>query len=147
MNDELKLFTDNQKDFLKFLKAKYHLYHLSNVFFRDMHYGVMAYLQINNMSSKYTSAEELTRKVVGLLEKANILKNVDHLAWVLHYPEFKKPSAKPAPPAKPAASPPKPAGAATAPKPATPAAASTTKPAGTPPLASTTGSAQEVSQS
>lgn len=111
MNEQLKLLVDNQKDFLKFLKAKYHLYHLSNVFFRDIHYGVMAYLELNHMKHKYAPTEELSRKVVESLEQANILKNVGHLAWVLTYPEFKKPSVKPAAPAKPAAPVAKPASA------------------------------------
>ncbi|HLF20671.1 MAG TPA: hypothetical protein VI704_07760 [Bacteroidota bacterium] len=121
MNEQLKLLVDNQKDFLRFLKAKYHLYHLSNVFFRDMHYGVMAYLELNNMKHKYAPSEELTRKVVESLEQAKILKNVGHLAWVLTYPEFKKPSVKPAPPARPAVPAAKPA-SAQAPKPVAPAA-------------------------
>ena len=126
MNDRLKFFVDDQKNFLKFLKTKYHLYHLSNVFFRDMHYGVMAYLEINNMTHKYAPAEELTHKVVEMLEQAKVLRNVGHLAWVLTYPEFKKPSAKPAPPAKPAASAVKPAGASPASRPAATVAAGAT---------------------
>ena len=102
MNNQIKFLTDNQKDFLKFLKSKYHLYHLSNVFFRDMHYGVMAYLSLNNMEHRYSKSEELTRRVVESLERANILRNVGGLAWLLLYPEFKKPLVKPAAPAKPA---------------------------------------------
>lgn len=119
MNDQFKLFIDNRKDFLKFLKAKFHLYHLSNVFFRDMHYGVMAYLSLNKMDHKYSKTEELTHKVVESLEKANILKDVGRLAWVLVYPEFKKPMVKPAAPAKPAATAAKPAVPPAAAKPAT----------------------------
>jgi hypothetical protein len=103
MEDQLKLFVENQKDFLKFLKAKFHLYHLSNVFFRDIHYGVMAYLDLNSVKYRYTKAEELTWKIIESLEKANILKEVDHQAWVLLYPEFKKPPVKPAVATKPAA--------------------------------------------
>jgi len=114
MVEHLTLFVDKRVDFLKFLKVKYHLYHLSNVFFRDLHYGVMAYLELNKIKFKYLEAEELTRKVTESLEDANILKKVDKLTWVLHYPEFKKPLVKPAAPAKPVA------------KPAAPAATQTT---------------------
>ncbi len=103
MLEHLPLFIDKQTDFLKFLKAKYHLYHLSNVFFRDIHYGVMAFLELNKIKYKYLEAEELARKVIESLEEAGILKKVDKLTWVLHYPEFKKPPVKPAAPAKPAA--------------------------------------------
>jgi hypothetical protein len=110
MTEQIKLFEEKRSDFLKFLKAKYYLYHLSNVFFRDMHYGVMAYLEINKIKYKYLEAEDLTRKVIDSLEGANILRKIDKLTWVLNFPEFKKPAVKPAAPAKPAA-----------PKPATPA--------------------------
>ena len=116
MLEHLKLFTDKQADFLKFLKVKYHLYHLSNVFFRDLHYGVMAFLELNKIKFKYLEAEDLTKKVIDELEETNILKKVDKLTWVLHYPEFKKPTVKPAAPAKPAVKPAAPA----VPKPATP---------------------------
>ncbi|MCI0706159.1 MAG: hypothetical protein L0Y80_01570 [Ignavibacteriae bacterium] len=111
MLEHLTLFTTKQADFLKFLKLKYHLYHLSNVFFRDLHYGVMAFLELNKIKSKYLEAEELTKKVIDSLEEANILKKVDKLTWVLHYAEFKKPATKPTPPAKPAAKPAAPAAA------------------------------------
>jgi len=127
MNDQLKLLIDNQKDFLKFLKARFHLYHLSNVFFRDMHYGVMAYLSVNGMKHEYSKTEELTHKIVESLEKENILKDVGRLAWLLVYPEFKKPMVKPVIPAKPAvppaaAKPAAPSPVVVAPKPAPPAA-------------------------
>lgn len=118
MLGHLKLFEEKRIDFLKFLKAKYHLYHRSNVFFRDIHYGVMAYLELNKIKFKYLEAEELTRKVIEALEEGNILTRIDKLTWVLNYPEFKKPVVKPPAPAKPAAAPAKPAAPA-APKPAT----------------------------
>jgi hypothetical protein len=118
MTEQIKLFEEKRSDFLRFLKAKYHLYHLSNVFFRDMHYGVMGYLEINKIKYKYLEAEELTHKVISSFEEANILRKIDKLTWVLTYPEFKKPVVKPAAPAKPAA--PKPAAAPA--KPAAPAA-------------------------
>ncbi|HWP81224.1 MAG TPA: hypothetical protein VNN76_01060 [Bacteroidota bacterium] len=125
MSDLLKLFTDKRKEFLNFLKSRYHLYHLSNVFFRDMHYGVMAFLAMNGTKVKYTQAEELTKKVIESLEQANILVKADRLAWVLTYPDFKKPPVKPAAPAKPS-TPAKPAAAPAKPQPtseATPASA------------------------
>jgi hypothetical protein len=104
MESKLKLFTDNQKDFLKYLKSRFPLYHDSNVFFRDLHYGVMSYLDINKVRYSYTEAEAVTRAVVEALETATILRRIDRQTWMLNYPEFKKPSSKPAPPAKPTAS-------------------------------------------
>jgi hypothetical protein len=42
MNMEKKYINllSNQDELFTFLKLKFKLYHLSNVFFRDLHYGV-----------------------------------------------------------------------------------------------------------
>lgn len=102
-NGKLAFLLENQKDFLSFLKTKFKLFHLSNVFFRDMHYGVMSYLEWKNKPLQYSQAEDLTRALIQKLESGGILKNVDRLAFTLVYPDFKKPPVKPAVPAKPAA--------------------------------------------
>ncbi len=103
MDSTLKFLVDNQKDVLSFLKTRYHLYHLSNVFFRDIHYGIMAYLEWKGISAGYTPSEKHAQVLVDSLVKAGILSNVDRNAYVLNYPEFRKPPVKPAAPAKPAA--------------------------------------------
>lgn len=111
-------FEKEQKEFLTFLKSRLNLFHQSNVFFRDIHYGVMAYLEMNNLRTSYTKAEELTRDIMGGLEKKGILLPIDRQTFVLMYPDFKKPAVKkpaPAAPAKPvAAAPAKPAQSAPA---------------------------------
>ncbi len=115
MNNKIKLFEENQKDFLNYLKSRYYLYHLSNVFFRDIHYGVMAYLELKGMKQGYSSAEDVTKTVIESLEGKGLLQKTGHMTWMLDYPEFKKPAVKQAAVAKPAAPP-------AAAKPAAPAA-------------------------
>ena len=117
---------EHEADFLKYFKSKYPFFHLSNVFFRDLHYGVMSFLQQQKQETTYPEAENATEQIAKHLEGKNIFQRIDDRTWLLHYPEFKaipkkKPvkAAKPAP-AKPAAA--KPAQASTA-KPAAPAAA------------------------
>jgi hypothetical protein len=92
--DAVKAIVENQKDFLKYLKSKFPLYHLSNVFFRDFHYGVMNYLMIYGKKLKYNDGEAITRGVIAELEKADILKPIDHQSWLLNYPEFQLPKMK-----------------------------------------------------
>lgn len=94
MNEKLILFTDNQKEFLKYLKSRYKLFHQSNIFFRDVHYGVMAFLEINKIKYTYPEAEELTRKLIVTLEQSNVLKKINDRTWVLNYPEFALPRTK-----------------------------------------------------
>ena len=95
----------NQKELLTFLKSRYHLYHLSNVFFRDLHYGVMAFAVRNGKTLSYAEGERLTKGWVASLESSGVLRRLDDRTWLLRYPEFKLVAAKPAVPAKPAAAP------------------------------------------
>ncbi len=90
----MNIIINNQSEFFKYLKSKFPLYHLSNVFFRDLHYGVMNFLQGRNVKIKYFEAEEITKGVIDHLEKQNILKKVDKQTWVLNYPEYLLPKVK-----------------------------------------------------
>ncbi|HAV22375.1 MAG TPA: hypothetical protein DCX46_02560 [Bacteroidetes bacterium] len=131
MSTALSIFTDNTKEFLKFMKSRYTLIHQSNVFFRDVHYAVMAYLELNKVHPRYLESEELTRRVIAHLEQQGLLRPIDARTWLVTVPEFKLPSSKPAAPAKPAPgaasrpAAPKPAAA-----PATPAAPAPQPPQG-----------------
>ncbi|HTP12834.1 MAG TPA: hypothetical protein VMM37_04370 [Bacteroidota bacterium] len=133
MDHSLRLFIDKRTDFLGFLKTRYSLFHLSNLFFRDLHYGVMAFLEMNGLQHAYTPSEELTRKVIGVYEKDGLLLPVDGRTWMLNYLPFRKAPAKPAPPAKP--TPPAPVS-----KPATDLKPSASKPVAASPAASTAAS-------
>jgi hypothetical protein len=109
---------NNEKEVLTFLKSKYPLYHLSNVFFRDIQYGIQVFLIRKKMEVGYADAEKIARAFVARLERNKILTAIDNQTWVVHYPEFKKLATAPAPAARPIAAT-KPAGAASvAPRPA-----------------------------
>ncbi|MBM4160034.1 MAG: hypothetical protein FJ217_02940 [Ignavibacteria bacterium] len=103
MSEKLKILTDNTREVLRFLKSKYHFIHLSNVFFRDLQYGVTAYFESKGTKLGYADAEELAAQYVAALERVNILKRITQGSWMLVYPEFRKTPVKPAAPAKPAA--------------------------------------------
>ncbi|HEX9615374.1 MAG TPA: hypothetical protein VGA55_07690 [Bacteroidota bacterium] len=127
-NGKLQYLTENKKEFLAFLKTRYKLYHRSNVFFRDLHYGVMTFLASKEKETGYTEAEGIANRLVQELETTGTLKKIDGMAYLLEYPEFKKPPVKPAIPAKPTAAAPKPAAAPAKPA-APPASVGTAKPA------------------
>ncbi len=80
-----------QAEFLKYLKSKFTLIHMSNFFFRDFHYGVMAYLEEHGMKMKYQDAENVAHEVAAKLERSGIFKRIDHQSWLLMYPEFTLP--------------------------------------------------------
>jgi hypothetical protein len=88
---EAEIILTHQTEFLKYLKSKFTLIHLSNLFFRDLHYGVMSYLADHGMKLKHDAAERVARAVAENLERGGILKNIDHQSWLLQYPEFALP--------------------------------------------------------
>lgn len=79
---------NNQVEFLHFLKAKFPLYHLSNFFFRDLHYGIISFFEQKHLKIGYGDAEQVAREVAQHFEKQNIFKKVNQQGWVLQYPEF-----------------------------------------------------------
>jgi len=86
------LITDTG-DFLGFLRTKFKfgLIHNSNFFFRDLHYGVMAYLASKGRHAGYTRSEKIARELAADLERAGILKKIDYQSWCVNYPEFALP--------------------------------------------------------
>jgi hypothetical protein len=88
---KIDLLTSNHTEFLKFLKSQFPLYHKSNVFFRDLQYGVIEYFaSVKKMKVPYAEADGIARQLADNLEKKEVLKKLDHQTWVLQYPEFTK---------------------------------------------------------
>jgi hypothetical protein len=90
----LNEIVDTNEGFLAFLKSRTHLYHQSNVFFRDFHYGIIAYGEMKRKQISYGKAEELARELVSSLEHAGFLRGITPGSWMLNYPEFRKPASK-----------------------------------------------------
>lgn len=90
----LHTFLSDRNDFLHFMKSRFHLYHLSNVFFRDVQYTLMAYAAMKGQKISYGQAEELTKELVLGLTNVGIFIKVSHGTWVLNYPGFRTPSTK-----------------------------------------------------
>lgn len=88
---KIDLLTSNHLEFLRFLKTQFPLFHKSNIFFRDLQYGVMEYFeQKKKLKVKYTEAETIARKYAEFMEKKEIFRKLDHQTWVLNYPDFTK---------------------------------------------------------
>jgi hypothetical protein len=121
----LDYVVNSEKEILAFLKSQYPLYHMSNVFFRDIQYGIQKMFERKDVKIGYADAEKIAKAFVAQLERKKILVRIDGQSWVLQYPEFRKPPVKTAPAAKPAGP------AAAVPRPA-PGAPSAVKPPASP---------------
>jgi hypothetical protein len=118
----LSYVLQNEKEVLDFLKLHFPIYHESNVFFRDIQYGIQSLLERKGMRIGYTDGETVAREFIRSMEEKKIFMPVDKQTWVVNNPEYRKPqikapaaSARPAPPKAAAAMPP---AAAAAPEPA-----------------------------
>ena len=119
MMNHVPEIVDHRVEVLRFLKSRFPVYHRSNVFFRDIQYGIQLFLLRRGAHVTYTGAESIARALVAALEREGVLVPIDRQSWAVNYPEFRTPQAKPAAAApKPAAAAPKPAAAPAAPKPA-----------------------------
>lgn len=103
MPDKFNFLISNKEELLRFLKPKVHLYHQSNVFFRDFQYGIISFAESKGLKLRYDVAEDLAKQFLASLERSGILRPIKPGSWMLNYPEFKKPSAKPEVSAKPTA--------------------------------------------
>jgi hypothetical protein len=84
----------NDKEVLRYLKTRFPVYHLSNVFFRDIHYGIMQYLREHKMPVRYPDAEKIARAFIEKLEREKILRQMDHQTFMVQYADFRTPQVK-----------------------------------------------------
>ncbi|MDH4070950.1 MAG: hypothetical protein OEV30_11060 [Ignavibacteria bacterium] len=96
---------DNEAEVLGFLRTQYPIYHQSNIFFRDIQYGIRTMLERKGVRVGYTDAERLARDFAERLEKKKMFVRIDGQSWVVRNEEFRTEPVKRQVPAKPAAKP------------------------------------------
>jgi hypothetical protein len=79
---------NDQKIFLNFLKAKFPLFHNSNFFFRDFHYGIIRYFEKKGVFISYQKAEMLANELAMYFESQGLFIRTNGLGWKINYPEF-----------------------------------------------------------
>jgi hypothetical protein len=90
---------------LEYLKRRIPLYHRSNVFFRDIQFGVQAMVKDSKQKATYAEAENLARELIGRFEQKNILRRIDGQTWMLEYEQYRTPVTGRAAAPKPALAP------------------------------------------
>lgn len=73
------------------LRNRFQVFHQSNIFFRDIQYGLQAMLREQGMKISYVEAERLAREFVQRMEQEKIFVGIDRQTWTLRYPDFKTP--------------------------------------------------------
>jgi hypothetical protein len=94
MTQSVEIITNSPIEFLNFLRTKVPLFHMSNIFYRDLMYAVIDYLAKRNVTVSFTQAETIAQEVIANFEKRTMFRKVNSQGWVLNYPEFTTPKAQ-----------------------------------------------------
>jgi hypothetical protein len=74
--------------FLNFLKAKFPLFHNSNIFYRDFEYGIMGFLENKGITISFHTAEELSKLLSDYYVNQGIFIKTSNQGWKVNYPDF-----------------------------------------------------------
>jgi hypothetical protein len=74
--------------FLNYMKSIFPVFHKSNVFFRDIQYGIKHFFEQKNIKTTYTEIDKLGDSIINLLEQKGIFEKLEPNIWKLNYPEF-----------------------------------------------------------
>lgn len=88
LNQLLQSLINEERTVLNYLKSKYPLFHRSNVFYRDLQFGIKNYLKNREIKLTYTESEELASMFINYLISKGILKKINEQIYLLNYPDF-----------------------------------------------------------
>lgn len=84
----LNTLKNNDEILLKFLKAKFPVFHNSNFFFRDLQYGIRSFLEKKDIFVTYKESENLASDIAEYFTSKEIFLRVNKQGWKINYPEF-----------------------------------------------------------
>lgn len=80
--EELK---NNQEMFFNFMKEKYHIFYNSNIFSRDLQYGIKQFFEKKDIKISYPISEELMKKFSEFLEDKGDLTKLNYNSWRVNF--------------------------------------------------------------
>ena len=84
----LNTLKNNDEILLKFLKAKFPVFHNSNIFFRDFQYGIRSFLEKKDIIVTYKESENFANDIAEHFTGKGIFQRVNNQGWKVNYPEF-----------------------------------------------------------
>jgi hypothetical protein len=85
------LFNDLKNEsqiFLSYLKAKFPIFHNSNLFYRDFQYGLKSFLEKKGITLTDFNLDSLSKQFSEYYETQGTLIRTSSQGWKLNYPEF-----------------------------------------------------------
>lgn len=83
-----ELLKNEEESLLKFLKAKFPMFHNSNFFYRDLQYGIRSFMEKKEIDITYSEAGKLADSISNELENKGVFLRVNNIGWKVNYPEF-----------------------------------------------------------
>lgn len=97
--EKLNHLVSSQEVVFEFLREKYPIFFNSNIFLRDIQYGIRTYFERKDIAVSYPVAEELALKFTSSMESQEILKRLDTNTWLVKF-KFNDPEVKSEEPAE-----------------------------------------------
>ena len=97
--EKLNHLVSNQEVVFEFLREKYPIFFNSNIFLRDIQYGIRTYFERKDIVISYPLAEELAMKFTSKMESEDILKRLNINTWLVKF-KFNDPEIKSEEPAE-----------------------------------------------
>lgn len=88
LENYLNQLKSDEQVFLNYLKSKFPVFHNSNFFFRDFHYGVRSYFEKKGIKLSYTDAEHIAAELAKHLEDNGVFAKIAEKTWRVDFPEF-----------------------------------------------------------
>jgi len=98
IEEKLNHLVSNQEIVFEFLREKYPIFFNSNIFLRDIQYGIKTYFERKDIMITYPAAEELALKFTSSMESEKILKRLGSATWLVEF-KFNEPELKSVEPA------------------------------------------------
>jgi hypothetical protein len=82
------LVIEERSAVLKYFGSKFPMFFNSNIFYRDMQYGVTSYLDAKGYLISYADAERITDAFIEKLSEENILAKINDITWKITSAEY-----------------------------------------------------------
>jgi hypothetical protein len=78
---ELEFLMHNEELFFNYLKERYPVFNNSNIFLRDIQYGVKSFFEKRDIKLGYSQVELLSNSIIKQFEDQKILQRLTKNTW------------------------------------------------------------------
>jgi hypothetical protein len=86
-NQERQIFLSNSSLFFNYLKERYPVFNNSNIFLRDIQYGVKSFFEKKGIKLPYSDSEIYADEIIKVFESQNIFQKLTNNCWKVNFPK------------------------------------------------------------